>query len=187
MFGEVRESEAGLVARDFQPVVELLAQRRVERAVDEVVGGGHAARLARCATARRLRVAAAGRDLRLLLVEDEREALEMARLMLEERGAEVSAATSAAEGFRLLRELRPDVLISDIEMPGEDGYALVGRVRSLAPVEGGDTHCVALTAHARPEDRLRALAASFDAHVAKPVEVAELAAVLAALARRRKA
>ena len=125
--------------------------------------------------------------LRLLLVEDEREALEIARLMLEGCGAEVSAATSAAEGLRLLRELRPDVLISDIEMPGEDGYALVGSVRSLPTREGGDTHCVALTAHARPEDRLRALAAGFDAHVAKPVEVAELAAVLAALARRRKA
>jgi signal transduction histidine kinase/DNA-binding response OmpR family regulator len=125
--------------------------------------------------------------LRLLLVEDEREALEMARLMLEECGAEVSAATSAAEGLRLLREQRPDVLVSDIEMPGEDGYALVGRVRSLPAREGGDTHCVALTAHARPEDRMRALAAGFDAHVAKPVEVAELAAVLAALARRRKA
>lgn len=125
--------------------------------------------------------------LRLLLVEDEREALEIARLMLEGCGAEVSAATSAAEELRLLRELRPDVLISDIEMPGEDGYALVGSVRSLPTGEGGDTHCVALTAHARPEDRLRALAAGFDAHVAKPVEVAELAAVLAALARRRKA
>jgi CheY-like chemotaxis protein len=107
-------------------------------------------------------------------------------LVLEGCGAEVAAATSAAEGLRLLAELRPDVLISDIEMPGEDGYALISRVRSLAPEEGGDTHCVALTAHARPEDRLRAFAAGFDAHVPKPVEAAELAAVVAAFARRRR-
>ncbi|HWW76849.1 MAG TPA: response regulator, partial [Pyrinomonadaceae bacterium] len=124
--------------------------------------------------------------LRLLLVDDEREALDMARLILEQCGASVVTADSAAEGLRLLKELRPDVLVSDIEMPGEDGYGLINSVRSLTPEDGGDTHCIALTAHARPEDRLTALGAGFDAHVPKPVEAAELAAVVATFARRRK-
>ncbi|HZT58249.1 MAG TPA: response regulator, partial [Pyrinomonadaceae bacterium] len=124
--------------------------------------------------------------LRLLLVEDERESSEMVAMMLEQCGATVATAATAAEGLRLLKELRPDVLVSDIEMPGEDGYALIGKVRSLGADEGGNTHSVALTAHARAEDRLRALAAGFDAHVPKPVEAAELATVIAAFARRRK-
>ena len=124
--------------------------------------------------------------LRLLLVDDETEALDMVRLILEQCGAAVVTAASAAEGLRLLKELRPDVLVSDIEMPGEDGYGLINSVRSLGPEDGGHTHCIALTAHARPEDRLMALGAGFDAHVPKPVEAAELAAVVATFARRRK-
>ncbi len=73
------------------------------------------------------------------------------------------------------------MLVSDIEMPGEDGYSLMRRVRALPPPQGGRTPAVALTAHARTEDRLRALSAGFNFHVPKPVEPAELVIVVATL------
>ena len=73
------------------------------------------------------------------------------------------------------------MLVADIEMPGEDGYSLIGRVRALAEGEGGRTPAVALTAYARAEDRMRALLAGYQVHVPKPVAPAELAAVVAGL------
>jgi CheY-like chemotaxis protein len=76
------------------------------------------------------------------------------------------------------------VVVSDIGMPGEDGYALIRKVRELGPAEGGDVLAVALTAYARREDRTRAMLAGFQTHVAKPVEPAELVAAVASLARR---
>ena len=78
----------------------------------------------------------------------------------------------------------PDVLVSDIGMPEEDGYALIRRVRTLAPQEGGGTPAMALTAYARPEDRLKALMAGFQVHTAKPVDATELLALVATLAGR---
>jgi CheY-like chemotaxis protein len=80
---------------------------------------------------------------------------------------------------------KPDVLISDIEMPNEDGYALVRKLRSLEDELAPRLPAVALTAHASIEDRMQALAAGFDTHVSKPVEPAELVTVVASLARRR--
>ena len=76
------------------------------------------------------------------------------------------------------------MLISDIGMPGEDGYALIRRVRALGPEVGGNVPAVALTAYARAEDRVRALRAGFQVHVPKPIEPAELVAVVASLAGR---
>ena len=93
-------------------------------------------------------------------------------------GAEVSTASSAAEALELLGREGADVLVSDVGMPVEDGYSLVGRIRAQA---AGLIPAVALTAYASEEDRLRALAAGFDAHVAKPVEPAELVAVISNL------
>jgi hypothetical protein len=84
---------------------------------------------------------------------------------------------------RSLESWRPDVLLSDIGMPGEDGYELIRRVRELPPDRGGRTPAAALTAFARGEDRRRALRAGFQMHLAKPVEIQELAAVVASLAR----
>jgi CheY-like chemotaxis protein len=84
----------------------------------------------------------------------------------------------------MLKRWRPDVLISDIEMPHEDGYSLIAKVRTLKNEEGGQTPTIALTAHVRVEDRLRALSSGFDAHVCKPVELVELVAVIASLTRR---
>jgi len=94
------------------------------------------------------------------------------------------AVDSALEALEVLPLMRPDVLVSDIGMPGNDGYDLIQKVRSLSSVEGGGTPAVALTAFARSEDRQRALLAGYQIHVSKPVEPAELIAVCASLAGR---
>ena len=99
--------------------------------------------------------------------------------VLEKCAARVTSASSAAEALRLLKELRPDVLVSDLGMPEEDGYSLIGKVRSLPADEGGRTPAVALTAYARVEDRLKVLRSGFQTHLPKPVEPAELVAVVA--------
>ena len=98
--------------------------------------------------------------------------------------AEVTVVASAAEALEAVRRERPDVLLSDVEMPGEDGYSLIAKVRALPPQEGGQTPAAALTAYARVEDRTKALRAGFQMHVPKPVEPAELVAVVANLAAR---
>ena len=122
--------------------------------------------------------------LRLLLVEDEEDTREMLRILLEGHGAQLRTAASAAEAFQCLREWKPDLLVSDIGLPGENGYELLQRIRALPAEEGGLIPAVALTAYARPEDRARALRAGFDLHVPKPVEAPELLAVLAAATER---
>ena len=121
---------------------------------------------------------------RVLVVEDEPDAREMVAVLLRHYGAEVRVAGSAAEAWGQLSagEL-PDVLISDLSMPEEDGYALIARVRALPA--GGQIPAVALTAHARAEDRQRALAAGFQEHLAKPVDPDELIRTVAGLTARR--
>jgi PAS domain S-box-containing protein len=119
---------------------------------------------------------------KVLVVDDDVDSRDLVRRVLEKRKAIVTVAASAAEALALLQEVRPDVLISDIGMPAEDGYQLLAKVRRLAPEEGGDTPAVALTAFARSEDRRRALMAGFQMHVAKPAEPAELLAAVANLA-----
>ena len=96
------------------------------------------------------------------------------------------AAGSAAEALDLLRRDPPDVLVSDIGMPGEDGYSLIRRVRQLSTVDGGSVPAVALTAYARSEDRMKALLAGYQMHLSKPVEPAELITVVASLTKRRQ-
>ena len=90
-------------------------------------------------------------------------------------------ASSATEALDLIREFKPDVIVSDVGMPGVDGYEFISRLRSLSPEEGAKIPAVALTAYVRVEDRMRALAAGYQMHVPKPVETAELAAVIASL------
>jgi PAS domain S-box-containing protein len=121
---------------------------------------------------------------RVLAVEDDLASREMLGAMLRRLGAEVVLAQSAAEGYAMLQQYRPDVLLSDIEMPGENGYELMRRVRALAPADGGMTPAAAITAHVGPEDRVKALAAGFGLHVAKPVQPADVAMAVAALAAR---
>ena len=94
------------------------------------------------------------------------------------------AAGSAAEALAAISSGAPDLLISDIGMPDEDGYDLIRRVRELPADSGGKVPAIALTAYARTEDRLQALRAGYQMHVPKPVEMAELIAVAASLVRR---
>jgi signal transduction histidine kinase/CheY-like chemotaxis protein len=121
---------------------------------------------------------------RVLVVDDERDTLEMLDVLLRQCGADVRMADNAAMGLEMLRHWRPDVMVSDIGMPGEDGYAFIGKVRDLPREEGGLTPAIAVTAYARSEDRVRALSAGFQMHVAKPIEPAELVASVASLTRR---
>jgi signal transduction histidine kinase/CheY-like chemotaxis protein len=122
--------------------------------------------------------------LRVLVVDDDPDARELVKEVLSEYGAAVTAADSAGRALQLLAQEPPDELVSDIEMPGEDGYSLIRKLRALSEAAGGRTPAVALTAYARTEDRTRALMAGYHMHVAKPVEPAELVATIASLARR---
>jgi hypothetical protein len=121
---------------------------------------------------------------RIVVVDDDPDARDLVKRLLEECGAEVAVAGSSAEAFDIIRRGGHDVLVSDIGMPGEDGHALVRRVRELPPEQGGGIPAVALTAYARAEDRVKAIRAGFQMHLAKPVEPAELVAMVASLARR---
>jgi PAS domain S-box-containing protein len=123
---------------------------------------------------------------RVLLVEDERDTRELLKTILEGYGAAVTEATSAVEALAALEHSRPDVLVSDIGMPGENGYELIKRVRALPAERGGRVPAVALTAYAGAKDRRRALLAGFHTHLAKPVERDELLAVLASLSARNE-
>ncbi len=135
---------------------------------------------------------APGRDkadltgLRVLLVEDERDGRELLTETVRAAGAETLAAESASEAFQSLATFRPDVLVSDVAMPVEDGYSLVRRMRRLAPEEGGRIPAIAVSAYAREEDRIRSLAAGFQHHIAKPLDPAELIGAIARLARRSR-
>jgi CheY-like chemotaxis protein len=123
--------------------------------------------------------------LRVLVVDDEPDTLEILCIMLNQSGADVRAATSSVEALETFSKWRPNVLISDIGMPGEDGFTLINRIRSLTPEQGGNFPAAALTAHAREEDRVKVLAAGYQTHIAKPVDSVTLSSALAGLAARR--
>jgi CheY-like chemotaxis protein len=122
--------------------------------------------------------------LRLLVVDDEDDARMLVGAVLSEQGAEVHLVSSAAEALAKLPLFKPDVVVSDIAMPQTDGYSLIRKIRALSPELGGRTPAVALTAYARSEDARLAYAAGFQMHVAKPIEPAELAMVVANLGGR---
>ena len=117
--------------------------------------------------------------LEVLVVDDEADTLELIKVLLGQCGAEVTTARSAAEALHLLERIKPDVIISDIGMPSEDGFEFIRKVRQLPPEKGGKIPAVALTAYARAEDRLRVLRSGYQMHISKPVELAELVAVVA--------
>ena len=121
---------------------------------------------------------------KVLVVDDEGDARALLKRVLEDRAASVRTAGSAAEALRLFQAERPDVLVSDIGMPEEDGYTLIRRVRALEADQGSDVPAIAVTAYARSEDRLTAILAGFQMHVAKPVEATELLTLVASLAGR---
>jgi signal transduction histidine kinase len=121
----------------------------------------------------------------ILFVDDHPEARALAQAVFTHCGARVITAETAAEALHALTTSLPDVLISDIGLPDEDGYALIRRVRALAPHAGGSVPAIALTAYARPEDQRRAWHEGFQMHLAKPVEPDELAALVASLIEKR--
>jgi CheY-like chemotaxis protein len=124
---------------------------------------------------------------RVLVVEDEQDAREFVGALLESRGASVRLTASAAEAYVSLDESLPDVILSDIGMPGEDGYSFARRLRSFPRERGGVTPIVALTAYTSAQDRRRALDAGYDYHLPKPVDSEELIRVLDRLAREPSA
>jgi PAS domain S-box-containing protein len=120
--------------------------------------------------------------IRVLVVDDEPDALDLIAAVLRDAGAFVETATSAAEGFGSVKRAPPDVLVSDIGMPDEDGFLFMRRVRALPMLEGGAIPSLALTAFAREEDRARAIAAGYTTHIGKPVDPGALAYAVAHLA-----
>lgn len=123
--------------------------------------------------------------LRVLVVDDEPDARTVIAATLQRAGATVAAAGSATEALKLLSDVPPHVIVSDISMPDQDGYELMKQIRSMGTGFGGrELPAIALTAYARTEDRRRALLAGFQMHVAKPVDPIELAEVVASLAGR---
>jgi signal transduction histidine kinase/CheY-like chemotaxis protein len=123
--------------------------------------------------------------LHVLVVEDDDDARALVDKVLTTQGATVTSVSTASTALEVLANERIDVLLSDIEMPGTDGYQLIRELRLRPAQEGGAVPALALSAYARTEDRLRALRAGFQLHLAKPVQPAELVIVVASLAARR--
>ena len=119
---------------------------------------------------------------RVLLVDDLPEARELITFALVNKGAEVRTADSAAEGLSALREWRPDVILSDIAMPSEDGYSFIRKVRKLSEEKGGAIPAAALTAYVGSKERLKSIEAGYQAYITKPVEWSELLMIVATLA-----
>ena len=120
-------------------------------------------------------------DVRILVVDDELDALDLLTIDLVAHGAKVNGATSATEAFQLLESGQFDLLISDIGMQGMDGYSLIKQIRKREGEEGKHIPAIALTAYARTQDRVRAIEAGYNTHVAKPVEIRELVTVVKCL------
>jgi signal transduction histidine kinase/CheY-like chemotaxis protein len=127
--------------------------------------------------------------LRVLVVEDEADSRELFAKVLTTCGADVTTAASCEEALAFIRESavqnRPDVILSDLGMPRDDGFDLIRKVRALAPEEGGRIPAIAVTGYANPEDRQRALAAGFQTHLAKPIDPVSVAVAIAGAAARR--
>jgi signal transduction histidine kinase/DNA-binding response OmpR family regulator len=121
--------------------------------------------------------------IRVLVVDDDGEAAELVLVVLRELGAEAQAATSVAAAVKALRSFEADVVVSDIAMPGEDGYALMRRLKELQPELKQEVRTVALTGYGRPEDRRRILSSGFQQYIQKPVEPVALARAIASLIR----
>jgi CheY-like chemotaxis protein len=122
--------------------------------------------------------------LKVMVVDDELDMRDFLSVSLRQYGADVTAVASVGEAVAALEREKPDVLVSDIGMPGEDGYALIRKVRALAPERGGQVPAAALTGFAAGEDSTRVLSAGYQVHLPKPVEPAQLAEVVGTLAGR---
>jgi PAS domain S-box-containing protein len=126
------------------------------------------------------------RGLRVLIVDDEADTRDLLIRILNQHGAETRAAASSTDALQTFLEWQPDVLLSDLGMPFEDGFALIRRIRAMSPENGGHIPAVALTAYVSEEDRRRSRASGFELHIAKPVEPQTLVKAVANLAKRKK-
>jgi CheY-like chemotaxis protein len=125
------------------------------------------------------------RNLRVLLVDDDADTQQLVTFALEEAGAEVTALASAIEALRVFEQIKPDLLVSDIGMPDMDGYSLMQQIRALPPERGGEIPAIALTAYAGEVNCQQAIAAGFQMHVPKPIDLDELAQTVAELLGRK--
>jgi len=123
-------------------------------------------------------------DLTVLVVEDDADARELMQAALEQRGARVFTAESVARAFELLQGTMPDLIISDIAMPEEDGVGFIKRLRALPPESAGQVPAIAVSAYAGSSDRSRALSAGFDHYLHKPVDFDELEAAIDSVINR---
>lgn len=112
--------------------------------------------------------------LKILVVDDDADVLYLVRRILAEARADVSAASSAESALRNIAIVRPDIIVSDLEMPGVDGYELMRQIRRLPADNGGTTPAIALSAHVLEADKAKAIAAGFTAHVGKPMRALKL-------------
>ena len=124
--------------------------------------------------------------LKILVVDDDVDTRELIEWVLKRVGAEVTSVGSAREALEVLEREKPQVLVSDIAMPQEDGYALLKKIRALPPERGGRIPAIALTAHSLVQDRLQSLRAGFQSHVPKPVVPEELVEVVASIIHLRR-
>lgn len=122
----------------------------------------------------------------VLVVDDEADSRELIAKMLTKAGADVQTAKSAADALKNIRERQPHVLVSDVGMPNQDGYALIRSIRQLPADQGGAVPAVALTAYTRTEDRIRAIAEGFQMHLAKPADAVELLTMVHSLANHHQ-
>ncbi len=124
------------------------------------------------------------RGVRVLIIDDEQDAREMLEAILAQHGAEVRVSGSTDEALKIFDQWVPEILVSDIGMPYEDGYSLIDRVRAREPDRGGNIPAIALTGYARPEDRLRLLSSGYQDYLSKPVEMRSLIDAVANLVGR---
>jgi CheY-like chemotaxis protein len=124
--------------------------------------------------------------LKILVVDDDVDTRELIEWVLKRVGAEVTSVGSTREALEILEREKPHLLVSDIAMPEEDGYALLRKIRALPPERGGRIPAIALTAHSLVQDRLQSLRAGFQSHVPKPVVPEELVEVVASIIHLRR-
>jgi CheY-like chemotaxis protein len=126
------------------------------------------------------------RGVRVLVIDDDSDAQSLIRMVIEREGAATRTASSAQQALALLEAEVPDVIISDLGMPEQDGLSMMAAIRRRSPQQGGDVPALALTAFARPEDRRAALQAGYQMYLSKPVDIEELILSIASLAARSR-
>jgi len=179
--GSVEAESAGInQGATFTVKLPLMATRRIEVVPQEVE------KRSQSTTGGTSRFECPGelQGLHVLVVDDDDDARWLVKTVLENCHAQVTTAANTGEALAALQSCRPEVLISDLGMPDEDGYALIRKVRALTPEQGGQIPAAALTAYARVEDRLQVLRSGFQIHLPKPIQPAELVAVVSTLAKQ---